>query len=102
MANPVLRLRSYTRIVASPPGAPFPAILIDDALDQRLKLDPTVFAVVNTLSEGVQADELASRAQLEPELADRALELLDRMHVLDTEKAREFVADAAAIRELQL
>ena len=46
MTSECVKLREGVQIVPAPDGSDFPAFLVDGLLEQRLKLDDTVFAVV--------------------------------------------------------
>ncbi len=102
MSPPIPPLREGLRVASVPDNDDFPAVLIDADLEQRLKLDPTVLAITRALADGSPSiAALAEATGAEPDLVERAVGLLRRMHLLDTDDTRAFVADASAVRAQQ-
>ncbi|MFT7625458.1 MAG: Fe-S-cluster containining protein [Myxococcota bacterium] len=102
MPTLVPALRVGVAVEPAPQDSSFPAVLIDTELERRMKLDWTVLAVAERLSEGPSdLTELVEITEADPEVVEQAVALLQRMHVLDTEATRAFVADARAVRERQ-
>ncbi len=79
----------------------FVAVLSDPELGQRMKLDRTGLAVVQALDAARTMEELADLTGVEPELIERTVSFLGRLHLLQSDRTNAFLDSARAGREQQ-
>lgn len=101
MSASIPGLRSGLSIAFSESDTAFPAVLLDEELGQRVKLDPTALAVAQALDRDRSEAELAQELGKEPEMVSRAVEMLRRLHLLECEETRAFVNAARATASWQ-
>lgn len=101
MSSSVPPLRSGLELLRREGDDRFPALLNDPDLGQRVRLDTTGQRVAAVLDREQSLAEVADRAGLDPETAGRAIDLLERAYMLDTEESRAFAASAGATRRWQ-
>lgn len=94
-------LRQAVAIEPAAAGSDFPAILDDPDLGQRVKLDARGLEVARALDREQTLDELCVRLSAEPGPIAKVIDFLRRLHLLDTDEARAFVAASAAGRAWQ-
>ena len=102
MAASIRPLRASIVLQEREGDAEFPASLVDAELGQRMKLDGRGYEVAQLLNRERALEELVEALGVEEAVVLRAVGLFERMHLLDTESSRAFVAQALETRAFQL
>jgi Fe-S-cluster containining protein len=96
MTTNIAPLRSAITLEETPDNEAFPVVLVDPELGQRIRLDARGVAVAELLDQPRTVEELTEALGVDDGVVEGAVQLFDRMHLLDTETSRAFVAEASA------